>query len=222
MTDRYTCIKLRPQPTMGRTSDARERLMEAAFGLIWTNSYGAVGVDQICERAGVGKGSFYHFFPSKADLALATFDDQWTRRRPELDAMFSPVVPPLERIDRWCGFIRSLQQAMAARFGQVCGCPFVNVASELGTQDARLRSKMAEFFARAQRYLRSALRDAMDTGMIAPEDPDRLARMLHALALGYQVHAKVENDTTRLDELSAAARRLLGVPEAVPACVDTR
>lgn len=38
---------------MGRTSDAKERLMEAMSELIWTGSYGTTSVDQICERAGV-------------------------------------------------------------------------------------------------------------------------------------------------------------------------
>jgi TetR/AcrR family transcriptional repressor of nem operon len=50
---------------MGRTSDAKERLIEAMIELIWTGSYGSTSVDQICERAGVKKGSFYHFFESK-------------------------------------------------------------------------------------------------------------------------------------------------------------
>jgi len=56
---------------MGRVSDARQRLLDATIDLIWQNSYGAVTVDDICERAGVKKGSFYYFFPSKTDLVVA-------------------------------------------------------------------------------------------------------------------------------------------------------
>lgn len=59
---------------MGRTSDARERILEAAIELIYARSYSAVGVQAICERAGVQKGSFYHFFPSKRELTLAAVD----------------------------------------------------------------------------------------------------------------------------------------------------
>ena len=54
---------------MGRVSDAKERLMEAVLELIWTGSYGSTTIDQICEKAGVKKGSFYYFFDSKAELA---------------------------------------------------------------------------------------------------------------------------------------------------------
>lgn len=44
---------------MGRTSDAKERLLAAALDLIWERSYGSVTIDAICEKAGVKKGSFY-------------------------------------------------------------------------------------------------------------------------------------------------------------------
>ena len=41
---------------MGRTSDAKEKLLAVAFDLIWNSSYGTVSVDDICERARVNKG----------------------------------------------------------------------------------------------------------------------------------------------------------------------
>ena len=53
---------------MGRTSDAKVKLLSVAFDLIHENSYGAVGVEQICQRARVNKGSFYYFFKTKTDL----------------------------------------------------------------------------------------------------------------------------------------------------------
>ena len=56
---------------MGRVSDAKEKLMEAVSELIWTGSYGSTTIDQICEKAGVKKGSFYYFFKSKSELAAA-------------------------------------------------------------------------------------------------------------------------------------------------------
>ena len=57
---------------MGRTSNAKERLLEVAFELLWDNSYNSVSIDQICARAGANKGSFYYFFKTKADLGCGS------------------------------------------------------------------------------------------------------------------------------------------------------
>ena len=83
---------------MTKTADTRERLLQTAADLIWTSSYHATGVDRICETAGVHKGSFYHHFESKEELAIAALDDQWTRMKPRVDAIFSPANRPLERL----------------------------------------------------------------------------------------------------------------------------
>ena len=59
---------------MGRTSNAKSRLIAMAMALMYVRGYPAVGVHEISTRAGVYKGSFYHFFPSKQALVLAVID----------------------------------------------------------------------------------------------------------------------------------------------------
>ena len=66
---------------MRRKSDAKERLMNAAMDLIWENSYGSTSVDAICEKAGAKKGSFYYFFESKSELAVAALEADWQRKK---------------------------------------------------------------------------------------------------------------------------------------------
>jgi AcrR family transcriptional regulator len=102
---------------MGRTSDAKERLLEAVIELIWTCSYGSTSVDQICERAGVKKGSFYHFFESKTELAVAGIEHSWNEHRKQLDQTFSPVIPPLERIWKSCENFQREQREALEKFG---------------------------------------------------------------------------------------------------------
>jgi TetR/AcrR family transcriptional repressor of nem operon len=50
---------------------SRTRLLDAALDLVRAKGYAATTVDDICHRAGVTKGSFFHHFKSKDDLALA-------------------------------------------------------------------------------------------------------------------------------------------------------
>ena len=80
---------------MGRKpTNNREKLIETALELIWLESYNAVSVDDICKKAGVQKGSFYHYFPSKAHLALETMDDCVQQHIAEYEEMFSADTPP--------------------------------------------------------------------------------------------------------------------------------
>ena len=62
---------------MGRRSDARNRLLEGADRLFRDQGFAAVGVAQLCAAAGVNKGSFYHFFPSKQALLLEVVAAAW-------------------------------------------------------------------------------------------------------------------------------------------------
>src|SRR5437867_12078889 len=102
---------------MGRVSDAKVKLMDAVTELIWTGSYGSTTIDQICEKAGVKKGSFYYFFESKAELAETAIDVEWAKRRPELDAVFSATIPPLERLRKYCGLMHRFQSEIKAKCG---------------------------------------------------------------------------------------------------------
>ncbi len=51
--------------------------MDAVSELLWTGSYGSTTIDQICEKAGVKKGSFYYFFDSKCELAVEALEASW-------------------------------------------------------------------------------------------------------------------------------------------------
>jgi len=196
---------------MGRTSDAKERLLEAMIELIWAGSYHSTSVDHICERAGVKKGSFYHFFESKTDLALAGIDHSWAEHRKELDQTFSPVNPPLERIWRCFREFRKEQEEMKAKHGRVLGCPIHTLGAEVSTIEDRLRDKLQEILGQFIRYYESAIRDAHFQGIIEAPDAPALARIVFAYGEGLLLHARIWNDLSYLDEMEAGARRILRI-----------
>lgn len=61
------------------SNSTRDRLIDAALDLFYTSGFHAVGLDQIIERVGVTKTTFYNHFESKDDLIVAAIDrrDQW-------------------------------------------------------------------------------------------------------------------------------------------------
>src|SRR5437899_6224169 len=188
---------------MGRVSDAKERLMEAVRELIWTGSYGSTTIDQICEKAGVKKGSFYYFFDSKADLAVVALEAEGKRRRPDLDAIFSPTVPPLERLKKYCEYGHQIQSEMHKKCGAVLGCPLFTLGAEVSTQEDKLQKKIHEILDLKRKYLESAIRDAHAAGLIHALDAAQKARTLFAYYQGLMTHARIEND---LDILRDAIR----------------
>jgi TetR/AcrR family transcriptional repressor of nem operon len=204
---------------MGRVSDAKERLMDAVRELIWTGSYGSTTIDQICEKAGVKKGSFYYFFDSKSDLAVAALEEEGKRRRPDLDAIFSPTVPPLERLKRYCEYGHKVKTEMRKKCGCVLGCPLFTLGAEVSTQEDKLQKKIQEILELKRRYLESAIRDAHAAGLINAPDPAHKAKVLFAYYQGLMTHARIENDLDVLRDAVRGTYELLGAkhPELVPA-----
>ena len=198
---------------MGRVSDAKERLMKAVSELIWTGSYGSTTIDQICERAGVKKGSFYYFFDSKADLAVAALDDAFQEKRLEMDSLFSPTLPPLERIRNYCNFAYREQARLKEEHGYVLGCPLFTLGAEVSTQEQKLRSKIQEILEHHGKYFESAIRDAHAAGLIQAPDAAVKARMFRAYFEGLLTQARIQNDAEVLREMARGVFAILGVKE---------
>ena len=201
---------------MGRVSDAKERLMKAVSELIWMGSYGSTTIDHICEKAGVKKGSFYYFFDSKADLAGAAIEEEWNGRRQELDSIFSPTVPPLERLRRYCDYGYRVQSEFLSKCGCVLGCPLFSLGSEISTQENRLQKKVQEILEYKRRYLESTIRDAHAAGLINAPDPVAKSRILFAYYQGLQTQARIQNKLEVLKEAVSGTYDLLGVKSAEP------
>ncbi len=196
---------------MGRTSDARERLLTAALGLVWEQSYHSVGVDAICKRADVRKGTFYHFYSSKAELAAAAIQQHWQDYKPLLDSIFSPTVPPLERFDDYFNKVYEFQCERKQISGFVCGCPYFDLGLEAATLDEEILGRVRIVIDHYFQYFASAIRDAAAQKTITAADTDLSARRLLNYFEGTLMSARIHNDPELLRDLSAGARQLLGV-----------
>jgi len=200
---------------MKQVSDTKQKLLDAANELIWTSNYGSVSVDDICAKADVNKGSFYHFFESKADLAVEAIEDYWQKNRGKLDSIFSSQLTPLDRLAAFCDAMYEGQKEKMKKTGKVCGCPYGSIASEQSTLEETIRQKSTEMFAHMMKYLEATLRDAVREGLVASGDAGVLAGDVHALIEGVLLQAKVQNDLEVVRQLKPAIFRLLGAKSPV-------
>jgi TetR/AcrR family transcriptional regulator, transcriptional repressor for nem operon len=196
---------------MGRPSDARKRLIEAAKDVIYANSYEAVSVDELCAAAGVTKSSFYHFFSSKQDLVLAAMECQWQRfEETVLRPIFSVHLPPQERILRFFDLMLERQQAQKLTCGHIRGCPLGNLTLEMSTQNELIRMRIERFFGEWLRYFEQILCEAKEQGIVpATLDTAVTAQALLAYFEGVMLLAKGRNDPTLISTLRTGALSLI-------------
>ncbi|WP_017941901.1 MULTISPECIES: TetR/AcrR family transcriptional regulator [unclassified Thioalkalivibrio] len=197
--------------------DSREDLLKAARELIVGRSYGAVGIAEICARAGVRKGSLYHFFPGKEALTLAMLDALYADFEREV------LIPGLAgadglhaRIEAFVRAIHAFEARIQAESGQLPGCPFGNLAVEMGTHHPTLRQAIRGHLDAVTAHFRSVLDEAVQDGELPPHtDTDALAEQWLALMEGILVMAKADQDPATILRLGPALGAVLNPsPEA--------
>ena len=199
---------------MGRTSDARERLICEASRLFHARSYESVGVQELCDAAEVNKGSFYHFFPSKEDLVGAVIDAQ---QQSMIERILEPAladdVAPLKRIERMFALLTQVQRSAKRSGGVTPGCPLVNLTGELSTHEPKLRKKLARVYRDMHDRLCDTIRDAVKAGELPRgTDVERKAEGVLALIEGSMLLSAVHDDPATSGRMASLALSLLQGP----------
>lgn len=198
------------------TNNTKERLVETAINLIWKSSYGSVSVDDICKAANVKKGSFYHFFPSKIDLAIEAMEATHLQFKPLLDEIFSASRPPIERFKRYIDVAYEKQKEIAEVHGMVCGCPMVSLASEMAPQDELIRRKTDQIMDNKKRYYESTLRDMVAEELLSDStDIPKVAETIYSFFMGQLVMARIQNslEPLRPNLMKENLFKIIGVEE---------
>lgn len=186
----------------------RDRIIRSAARLFLAGSYQSVGIAEVCAAADVRKGSFYHFFPSKAELARAVIDLHAAELERRLAAAREDG--PAAGLRAAADAIAAIQGGLERQFGRVVGCPFGNFAAELSVTDEALRQHVAGVLTRWEAELTRACRLAGQHGVLrAGIDPGQLAHMILAQAQGLILLAKAGGRPAA--EITAGLRALLAL-----------
>lgn len=200
---------------MSRTDKGtRQKLIDTATDLIWMSSYGAVSVDDICTKAGVKKGSFYHFFPSKQDLAITALEEHFKQNvEPDMTRIFAANIPFAEQIDAFAESILTKKRESLEQYGRVCGCPLAALGSEMiGQEEQAIVAKVEEMFGRCRDLMLGAIKGAMEEGVIAKGDANEKAEEIHDFITGLMVMARIHNSLDGLErDLKPGMMRILGI-----------
>src|SRR5262249_28616077 len=135
----------------------KQKLLDAAQELMLAKGYTATSVDDVCEAAGLTKGSFFHYFEGKEHLgklvAQRFFD---SRKESFQSAPFHRKKDPLERIFGFVDFL--IERSRTPEGGK--GCLLGTFVQELSATHPQIRDVCATCFEEQAAFLERDLEEA--------------------------------------------------------------
>jgi TetR/AcrR family transcriptional regulator, transcriptional repressor for nem operon len=168
----------------------RQKLLAAGRELIFARGFNGCGIQEITSAAGIPKGSFYNYFPTKNAFAVELLEDYWS----SIEKEYGPILrnlrlKPLDRIKRY--FRALFDNKERHRF--TLGCLIGNLSLELGGNSEEARVELATLFSRWQEPLADCLREAQEREELdADRDVEELAAALIEAWEGAVMRSKVD------------------------------
>ena len=174
----------------------KDKILAHAAQIIRKKGFNNTGIQEILQRAGVPKGSFYFYFKSKDDLGLALID-YYAQNSPALSAssLTSPETPPLQRLRAFFEERRLFCNQEEGR----SGCPIGNLTQEMGILSEEFQAKLREVFSSIKSAICGCLEQARTQEEVKlPLDADETADFILNSWEGALLRMKAEGGTEPL------------------------
>ena len=172
----------------------RDRIVEAAAGLMFRQGVAGTTTEQVQAAAGVSASQIFHYFSDKRALVRAVIAYQ-------TEAVLAAQQPLLARLDSmdalraWADLYVSIEEQLKYEGG----CPLGSLGSELAETDPAARQDVERGFARWEEAIRDGLRAMYARGDLRRSaDPDALALALLAAVQGGLLMTKIRRDPAPL------------------------
>jgi TetR/AcrR family transcriptional repressor of nem operon len=187
-------------------SGAKEKLVDAARQLMLSKGYAATTVDEICEEAGLSKGSFYHFFSTKEEIGLAALESFHQRGQKRLsEGPFTSVVDPVERVFSFIDHTESVSKDLWSE-----GCLLGTFAVDLAETNPAIRKRVSELFDKSIGNMAKVFEPIASKKKNGPTAQE-LAEHFISLLEGAIVLGKAYNDVKRIPESIQEFKRYLQI-----------
>jgi TetR/AcrR family transcriptional repressor of nem operon len=188
--------------------DVRQHIIDTGMAIILGKGYSAVGLNEILGAAGVPKGSFYHYFPSKEGFGEALLADYVADYLARLDALLAAPGTAAQRLMAyWDSWIETGADDSAS-----CSCLVVKLSGEVADMSEAMRLALLNgtnlIIARIAACLRAG---GADGSLPAHAEPDDMAQTLYQMWLGAALLTKLRRNPSALRSARAATARLLGL-----------
>jgi TetR/AcrR family transcriptional regulator, transcriptional repressor for nem operon len=203
---------------MSTKVDARERILDAAYDLVFERGFSATTVDAILEATGASKGAFFHHFPSKAALGKALLDRYATLDAEVLEEhMTRAEAQSSDPARQVVAFIHSIEDAVESGLIDQPGCLFASYIYEQIPAECETDIVVGRAIELWRGRIREKLEQASaSTPLAAPVDLDTLADHVWTVFEGAFMLARATGDRLKLRDQLAHLRTYLALQLQVP------
>jgi AcrR family transcriptional regulator len=182
-------------------STSIDKLITTTQALLWERGYGGTSPRAIQDGAGVGQGSMYHHFRTKAALAQAAEERSAAELIAEVSQILDGPGDPLARVLAYLRLERDILKG--CRIGRLAADPEV-------VADAALRQPLEDTFGWITGRLTALLQEAQADGQLPPGlDAQALAATVLAVRQGGYVLARAANLTAPYEQAVEGLASLL-------------
>ena len=176
----------------------RERILEVGAQAIAEKSFASCGLAEILGRAGVPKGSFYHYFRSKEEFGVALIEKETATYLEVLRPIVGDRrVSPLGRLRAI--FERGREECVANGAERQCLVP--KLALEISQLSEPVAAAVRSAYAQWTALLAQVVREAQAAGEIGRgQDPDRLASLLVMLWEGATIRMQIDRSSQPVED----------------------
>ena len=183
-------------------SETKQRILETAGQRFAERGYEMVGINELIEKSGVAKATFYQHFRSKEKLCVEWLKTEAARSEKAARALLDSDLPPLEKIARKFDSVRDYLRSSEFR-----GCAFSNTATMI-IEDNEARQVVTDYKAGVRLFWQAlALELKRD-----PSAARALGDALFLLFSGAVTEAQNAKAVWPVDSAKAAALALCGGP----------
>jgi TetR/AcrR family transcriptional regulator, transcriptional repressor for nem operon len=185
---------------------SRERVIQAAVHLFYTEGFHAVGTNLICSEAKVNKSTLYHLFPSKVDIVLAALEAYASDITRKFKQIAKSNVPAEQKLDQIFETPFRVNQDLKQQLGNVRGCFVGNIALELSGQEERVRTYLAHIF---QTWAEAIAPIVEELAIGRSVETQKVSRSMIAYLQGAILLSKAHNDPQFIKDFAKSASALV-------------
>lgn len=187
-------------------SEARLRILDTARDLFYRNGYRATGINEIIQKSGVAKATFYAHFPSKESLAYAYVESMNREELRVLEESMEKLSGPYEKLIGLVDFLIPWSRERDYR-----GCAYLNISSEITDHANPVRRESKEHYLAVRRLVGRLMQELKKAKGASwkNRDPEQLADDYMLIFSGALAMAQIYHNPEPFHDAIEAVKRLL-------------